>query len=190
MKLQVVFTRDELLSFASQWLPLKVLLGDAANEDRYLSLSDPQTIELVAGLGLRIACRAQIRWPVLGMSVPITARQLTVLMKPRIEQRDGQPALVFRLTIEQADLSGVPARLDATITEAVNRALAERVKPGWNFGTMLTRSIIMPVLIATTESIDLAVTHGEVAVTDEAFTFELGVRADATRRTLVMNSAK
>lgn len=182
MKFSATFTRDELVSFASGWLPLKLLLGDPHDDERFLLLSDAKAIELVPHTGLRIACRAQIRWPVLGMSVPITAKQLSVLMKPSIEQREGQPALVFRMRIEQADLSGIPARLDATITEAINRALAERAKPGWNFGSMLTRSIVMPPLLTTTDSIDLTADHGRVEVTDSAFVFELGVKAGTTRR--------
>ena len=89
---------------------------------------------------------------------------------------------MFRLTIEQADLSGVPSRFDATITEAVNRALFERVKPAWHFGHMLTRSIKMPALLATTSAIELKGHAGHVAVTEQAFTFELTLDASATRR--------
>ena len=91
MKLQAVITREELLEFAAEWLPLKLLLGDPANSERYLLLTDPNSIELVPGAGLRIDCRAQIRWPVLGLSVPITAQRLIVLFSPRIEFRDGHP---------------------------------------------------------------------------------------------------
>jgi hypothetical protein len=183
MKLQVVFTRDELVAFAGQWLPLKLLLGDASKEDRFLALSDPTTIDLVPDAGLRIACRAQIRYPVLGLTVPVTARHVSVLFSPSVALQDGLPALAFQLKIEQAELSGIPARLNATITDAVNRALSERVKPSWPFGRSLTRSIAMPALLATTQSIDLSVRSGSVHVSDEAFTFELSVHADATRRT-------
>jgi hypothetical protein len=180
MKLQVVLTRDELVSFAGQWLPLKLLLGD--KEDRFLQLTDPTTIELAEGAGLRIACRAQIRWPVLGLTVPVTARNLTVLFRPAVELQEGHPALVFRLEIEHAELSGIPARLNGTLTEGVNRALSERVKFSWPFGRTLTRSIPMPPVLATTEAIELAVQAGSVHVSEEQLTFELALRADATRR--------
>lgn len=183
MKLQVVFSHDELVAFAAQWLPLKLLLGDKG--DRFLQLSDPTTIELVPHEGLRIICRAEIRWPVLGLTVPITARNLSVLLRPSVGLQEGHPALMFRLKIEQAELSGVPTRLNGTITDAINRALSERVKPSWAFGRSLTRSIAMPALLATTQSIDLAVQSGVVHVTEEAFTFELSLRGDATRRTAV-----
>lgn len=184
MKLQAVFTREELVSFASQWLPLKVLLGDPAKEDRYLLLSEPKAIELVPGAGLRIACRAQIRWPVLGLSVPITARHLSVLVRPLIETMEGRLALVFRVRLEQADLSAVPARLDATIRDAINRALTERIKLAWQFGSMLSRSIPMPVLVTTTDSIELAVDQARAEVTADAFHFELHIQAGTTRRRL------
>lgn len=184
MKLNAVITREELLAFAAQWLPLKVLLGDPDNDERFLQLTEPSRIELVPAQGLRIACRAQIRWPVLGWSVPVTARQLTVLFKPTIEVHDDQPSLAFRLRIEQADLAAVPARFDTAIREAVNRALAERVKPAWKFGAMLSRSIPMPAVLATTQSIDLEVNHGEVEVNEQGFVFELALKAATTRRPL------
>jgi hypothetical protein len=182
MKLQAVFSRDELVAFASQWLPLKLQLGDPTKDDKFVLLSDPRAIELVPQRGLRIACRAQIRWPVLGINVPITARNLSVLLTPAIVEVEGQPALAFRPRIEQADLSGVPARLDATLTEGINRALADRARPTWRFGAMLTRSIAMPPMIATTAAIDLSVHGGDVQVTEESFSFSLVVRADAPRR--------
>lgn len=182
MKFKAEFTRDELITFASQWLPLKLLLGGASKDDRYLLLSDPLAIELVPNKGLRIACRAQIRWPVLGMTVPINARELSVILRPEISERAGEPLLSCRIEIERADLSAVPARFDRTVTEAVNRALAERVKPSWNFGRMLTRSIRMPALLATTESIELAVRYGTAVVTPDAFVFELELGAGTTRR--------
>ncbi|HEY6881138.1 MAG TPA: hypothetical protein VI299_24095 [Polyangiales bacterium] len=183
MKLQAVFSRDELIAFASQWLPLKLQLGDPKKkDDRFLLLSDPKAIELVPARGLRIACRAEIRWPVLGIHVPITARNLSVLMSPAVIEIDGQPALAFKPRIEQADLSGVPSRLDGTLTEAVNRALSERVRPTWGFGATFTRSIPMPEALSTTASIDLSVAGGEVQVSEDAFTFSLVVRAQAPRR--------
>ncbi len=181
MKLQAVFSRDELVAFTSQWLPLKLQLGDAKKDDRFLLLSDPKTIDLVPGRGLRIACRAEIRWPVMGLTVPIKARNLSVLMTPSVIDVAGQPALAFKPHIEQADLSGVPSRLDGTLTDAVNRALADRVKPTWTFGAMLTRSIPMPAMLSTA-SIDLSCAGGEVHVSEEAFTFSLVVRATAPRR--------
>jgi hypothetical protein len=182
MKLQAVFSRDELVAFTHQWLPLKLSLGDPKKDDRYLLLSDPKAIDLVPQRGLRIACRAQIRWPILGLNVPITARNLSVLMSPSVIDVEGQPALAFKPHIEQADLSGVPSRLDSTLTDAVNRALADRVKPRWSFGATFTRSIPMPALLATTAAIDLSVASGEVNVSEEAFIFSLVVRAEAPRR--------
>jgi len=190
MKLQAVFTRDELVSFASQWLPLKVLLGDPSNEDRYLLLSEPKAIELVPGAGLRLSCRAQIRWPVLGMSVPITARHMSVLVRPLIETLEGRLALVFRVRLEQADLSAVPARLDATIRDAINRALTERIKPAWKFGSMLSRSIPMPVVITTTDTIELGVDQARADVTEDGFVFELHIQAGTTRRRLTMTDPR
>ena len=182
MKFTAAFTREELVRFVSEWLPLKVLLGDFKKEDRYLSLSDPTAIELLPGKGLRLACRAQIRWPIMGLTVPITARELIVVLRPAITTPGGQPALSFGIQIERADLSAVPARLDTALTEALNRALAQRAKLQWEFGKMLTRSVPLPLMLTTTDSIDLLCDHGVVAVTEEGFTFELGVRAGTTPR--------
>ena len=182
MKFTAAFTHEELVRFISEWLPLKLLLGDLKKEDRYLLLSDPTAIELIPGQGLRVACRAQIRWPIMGLTVPITARELSVLLRPGIETPGGQPALVFGVQIERADLSAVPARLDTAITEALNRALAERAKLKWEFGRMLSRSVPLPLILTTTDSIDLLCDHGVVQVSQEGFTFELAMRASTTPR--------
>ena len=182
MKFTAAFTHEELVRFISEWLPLKLLLGDLKKEDRYLLLSDPTAIELLPGRGLRLACRAQIRWPIMGLTVPITAKELSVLLLPSIATPGGQPALVFGVQIERADLSAVPARLDTAITEALNRALAERAKLKWEFGKMLTRSVPMPLMLTTTDSIDLLCDHGLVEVTEDGFSFELAIRAGTTPR--------
>ena len=182
MKFTAALTREEIVRFVSEWLPLKVLLGDLKKEDRYLSLSDPTAIELLPGKGLRLACRAQIRWPIMGLTVPITARELIVVLRPTIAILGGHPVLGFGIQIERADLSAVPARLDTAITEALNRALAERAKLKWEFGKMLTRSVPMPLMLTSTESIDLFCDHGVVAVTEDGFTFELAMHARTTAR--------
>ncbi len=182
MKLRAVIARAELVEFAAGWLPLKVLLGEPAKGDRFLYLADPESIELVPGAGLRLVCVAQIRWPVLGVTVPITANRLVGVFSPHIEYRQGQPVLVFHLHIEEADLSGVPARFDAAVTEAVNRALSERVRPAWSFGHTLTRSIAMPSWLASTASIDLKAHAGTVEVSEEGFSFELALEASTSRR--------
>ncbi|MET0341414.1 MAG: hypothetical protein ABW252_10445 [Polyangiales bacterium] len=182
MKFTAAFTRSELVDFASEWLPLKLLLGDVSKEDRYLALSEPRAIDLLPGKGLRLVCSAEIRWPLMGLTVPIKAHSLSVLLKPSIVVELGFPRLRFGIEIEKADLVSVPARIDAAITKAVNAALGERVKVGWDFGAMLTRSIAMPRMLATTESLDLRVVSHALAVTADALTLELGVHASASRR--------
>ena len=67
----------------------------------------------------------------MGLTVPITAKELSVLLRPSIATAAGQPALVFGVQIVRAGLSAVPARLDTATPEAPNRPLAELAKLGW-----------------------------------------------------------
>lgn len=182
MKIEAMVTREELLAFATGWLPLKLLLSGPVRDERYLLLDDPSSLELVAERGLRIVCRAQVRWPVLGLTVPVTVRELSALLTPSVEESEGQLSLVFRVRIEHAEFSGLPARFEATLADALNLALSERVKLSWHFGSMLTRSIAMPLTLATTRSLELAVRHGEVEVSANAFRFEIGLWAGTDRR--------
>jgi hypothetical protein len=182
MRLHAVLPLAEVQSLLSELLPLRVLLGEGGDDERSLVLRDAREVEFVAGQGLRVACKADVRWSLLGVSVPVHLRSLSVLLSPRISERDGGAALVFQLAIEYADLAGVPALIDAHLVERVNQALNERqVELAWNFTRTLTHAFALPAMLESVRSFNLGVAASAVEVHPDALHLEVDLRAGFTR---------
>jgi hypothetical protein len=182
MHLQALVPQTEIEALVADLLPLKVLLGDE-DDDRTLSLLEPSAPEFLPGQGLRLGCRAEVRWSVLGVAVPITLRALSVVLSPRIAEREGGPALVFGLSIERADTAGLPARVDAKLVEKVNQALSARqVELAWGFGKTLSHTFALPAMLASLKSLNLTVGESSVEVLPHALRLSLELRAGVTRK--------
>jgi hypothetical protein len=181
MHLKAVLPRPDLAALLDQFLPLKVLLGAPGEEDRTLLVRDPRGLTFVPERGVSLSCSADIRWSVLGISVPIHVRELSILLTPRIAQRTG-PTLVFELSIEYADLAGVPALVDAHLVERLNQALAERqVELSWEFAKTLTHAFALPALLANLRSFNLGVGESSVEVVPEGLVLEVELTTSVTR---------
>jgi hypothetical protein len=181
MRLQAVLPRSEIDSLLNELLPLTVLLGGDENERR-LVLRDPRAVTFVPGEGMTLSCTADIRWSLLGITVPIHLRELTVMLAPRISMRAGTPALVFGLSIAHADLAGVPAVLDAHLVDRLNQALEERqVQLAWEFAKTLTHSFALPALLANVRSFNLGVGESAVEVVVDALVLSVELLASVTR---------
>lgn len=181
MRLLALVQRAEIQILLSELLPLKVLLGDDS-DDRTLVLHEASDVSFVAGQGLRVACKADIRWSVLGFAVPVHLRALSLLLSPRIAEREGGAALVFQLVIEHADLAGVPAVVDAHLVELVNQALNDRqVELAWNFTRTLTHSFALPAMLESLRHFNLGVASSSVDVRPDALQLEVDLRAGITR---------
>lgn len=178
MWLEAIFSRDDLSVLVGELLPATIRFDD----DAWIALSDPSDVRLVPEVGLRVACKAKLRWAVAGIPVPITIHSLTVVLRPAIVPGAVSEALSFDLRIEHADLAGVPDFVDVKITERVNRAIAERgVRATWDFGETLGRTIPMPERLEPIDALDLSVAWGKVRVTDEAMGLVLSFRARVVR---------
>src|SRR5688500_13412271 len=128
MPLQVVLEKDAVVGALHELLPLRIhldppLKGRPNPSGRYIHLGTPSLIELVEGIGVRVACDARIRWVVAGLAVPIKLNRVQLVLRPKV-RRDpsaGNPlCLAFELRIEEADLSGVPGFLEDQLLELVN----------------------------------------------------------------------
>ena len=181
MRLLAHVPRAEVQTLLSELLPLKVLLGDE-EDDRTLLLRDAQEVGFVPGYGLRASGKADVRWSVLGFTVPVHLRSLSLLLVPRIAEREGGAALVFQLSIEHADLAGVPAVVDAHLVDRVNQALNERqVELAWNFTRTLSHTFELPPLLESVRTFNLGVAGSAVVVRADALEFEVDLRAGFTR---------
>jgi hypothetical protein len=177
MWLEAIISREDFAALATELFPLSVHLG-ASDSEHYLLLSAATAVSLVEGRGLRFTCNAQIRWPVLGMDVPINVEALTVLVEPSVPE--GSESLVLGVQLEHANVSWLPALVDAKIVQAVNDALKLKSRElCWNFTKTLSHEFPLPELLQPLRALDLSVGWGKVRVTAEALVLVVSFRAAA-----------
>jgi hypothetical protein len=173
MWVEAVLLAEDLDRLVTQLTPMTIAVGAS-----HLVLSEPGPCVLVPDIGLRVVCKAKVNWPVLGVDVPITARALTLLLRPRIAKREGGDVLVVTLEIEDADLAGVPGFFEERITELVNKELIKKeVELTWGFAEALTHSFSLPEALAPLDSLDLAVMGGRVRIMSDGL--GLAVKLDS-----------
>jgi hypothetical protein len=131
---------------------------------------------------LRVACKAEIRWPVLGITVPITIDKVTLLITPVITEKDGRPALAFRLQIEHVDVGMLVKLMDSSLTALVNKELETHAELVWGFAKTLSVSAKLPEVMKDLASLDLEVAWGKVKITAEALVFVVSFRTAVRRR--------
>lgn len=177
MWVEAIISQEDVAALAAELFPLSVHLG-AADSEHYLLLSAATAVSLVEGRGLRFTCNAQIRWPVLGMDVPINVEALTVLLEPSVSE--GSESLVLGVQLEHANVSWLPALVDTKIVEAVNDVLKVKSRElSWNFTKTLSHEFPLPELLQPLRALDLNVAWGKVRVTAEALVLVVSFRAAA-----------
>lgn len=179
MWLEAILTRDDLEKAIRDFVPFKIRLGD----DGELAIDEPSEVALVVDLGLRVACKAQIRWPVLGIAVPITLDKVTLLVTPVITERDGRDALAFRIQIEHVDVGMLAGLMDRSVTAMINKELATHDELSWRFAQTLSVTAKLPPVLKDLASLDLAVAWGKVKITAEALVFVVSFHTAVHRRT-------
>jgi hypothetical protein len=178
MWLEAILSRDDLRRALDQFAPVNVKLGDGRGT---LFLDTPTEVELVPDQGLRVVCRAKVHWPVLGIHVPATLKEVIVLVRPVVERHAGIDMLVFKLHIEHADFALVPTTVDRRLTESLNAELEKHVELSWKFSDTLSRLIELPPLFEPSETLALGTRGGVVKTTSESVGLAIVMRADLHR---------
>lgn len=143
MHLTAHLTVADLARALAQLTPLKVSL-DATNDHRFVALSRPEKVELSAA-GLRIVSDVQLQWDLIGLRVPVSMKQVSVLLTPTVVQQDAQLVLLLGVKIEDADLSSIPSFVESMLIDRVNDALARRdASIVWPFMETLDFTLKLP----------------------------------------------
>src|SRR6185295_17004256 len=100
MWIEAILSHDDLATLVAQVLLLDLRLGDA-DDDPELRLSDLTKVELIENQGLRVECRAAIRWSVLGIDVPITVDSMALKLIPSVVKRSGRDALALKVQLAE-----------------------------------------------------------------------------------------
>jgi hypothetical protein len=96
MWIEAIVSTEDLRRALSELAPLKIQLADGQGE---LALESPSEVSLVPDHGARIVCVAHLRWPVLGVDVPLKMKSLIIMLRPVIETNARGDALVFKVEI-------------------------------------------------------------------------------------------
>jgi hypothetical protein len=180
MWVEAVLLSEDLDRLLAQLAPMTVAVGTS-----HLVLSDPAPCGLVPDVGLRIVCKAKVHWPVLGIDVPVTARSLTVLLRPAIARRGEREVLVVTLEVESAELAGVAGLFEQRITDLVNEELVKKeVELTWGFAEALTHSFRLPGELAPLDSLDLTVLSGRVRILSDGVGLAVKLDSGVKRRVI------
>lgn len=183
MRAEATLSQEEAAELIRKFVPFELELGDTGKSERFVAIDEVSDIKLVADAGVRVTCRAHLRWPVLGLHVPVHVKTLAVLLRPSIGMRNGRREFVFGLTIERADIAWSPTIVDESLTERVNRELAEHhVELTWDFARTLSHVFRLPAAMRTAETFDLDVVGGEILVTEQSLVMAVDFRASIGRR--------
>ena len=177
MEISATLDSQTVVQLLNELTPVTVhVSGDGAKGERWVRVERPEQVEFVAGEGLRIRTAAKLQWTVAGIHIPFGIRSLQIMLRPLIAHVGDEGRLVFRATIESADLKLVPSVIDAGIVAKVNELLeAQGDMLAWNFGDMLTRSFAMPETMEPIEALHLRATNGAVEVRADGLRFALKI---------------
>lgn len=179
---EIIFSRDDLARALGQAFPLAIQLGET-DVQHSLALSELGEVSLVPDVGLRVVCKAELQWPVLGIHVPIVLRELKVILHPDIGKGPDGDILVFRVSIEHADFSALPTFVDNGITSAINAKLASKdAELSWNFSKTLTFNVPLPAMLESLSSFAAKPAWGKVRISEEAVVYAASFHSALVRR--------
>ncbi|HEY8041132.1 MAG TPA: hypothetical protein VIF15_15100, partial [Polyangiaceae bacterium] len=183
MRIEAILTKQDVAELLQRFVPLEIELGQVGSGERVLTVDELAGVTLVPETGVRVQCSGHLRWPVLGVSVSTHVRGVAIVIKPSVQLRDGHEALVFRLAIEEADIAWLPASIDRTIAEKVNRDLTDNdIELAWNFPRTLSHVFALPEALRSAAALGLEVVAGRVRVTDSSLGLSVAFRAWVDRR--------
>jgi hypothetical protein len=164
MHLEAHLTTTDFAHVFAQLTPLRLSL-DANSDKRFLALSPPAHVGLVANRGLRIVTDLQLQWDVIGLRVPVSMKRVSVLLSPSVADVDGQAVLLFGVRIEDADLSAIPSFVESMLLERVNHELAKReTSICWRFMETLDFAFRLPEQVSPRYRVRLFAASGAVRV--------------------------
>ncbi len=179
---EFIVPRDDLEQLLRHAVPLTIY-PEGVGAAQSLEITELLEVKLVVDVGLRLVCKACIRWPVLGITVPLALNSLSLLLLPTVRPGAAGDELAFRFSIDHADFSALPAILDTRVTEAINAKLAEKgMELSWDFSAALSTVAPLPALLDPLASFAIRPAWGKVRITDEAIVYAVSFRSAILRR--------
>jgi len=183
MWVEAILSKDDVTAVIIDLCPLTIHLGQDPSDEHYIRLSNPRDVSIVEDRGLRFTCNAEIRWPVLGIDVPIGVESITMTLSPTVAPDAGEHVLAFRPQIENIDLSWIPEMFDQRIADKINHELEKKhVELSWRFAETLSHRFGLPSFLLPIAALDVEVAWGKVRVTSEAMVMAVSFHTRVVRR--------
>jgi hypothetical protein len=183
MWLQAAFSREDVVLLAEQLFPIHLAVEDGDKDGRHVYLARPRILEMVVDKGLRVQMRARVRWPVLGIDVPIDVPNVTALFTVQMAQLDGEAVFSLVPEIEALDVTHIPDFVAHGLMGSINAAIAkDHAALTWRFTRTLDFRIPIPEADARARRLHLAAKWGDVRVTADGVTVVATLTAEVTPR--------
>jgi hypothetical protein len=177
MWVEAIFAKDDLEKVVMEFCPLRIAL----RQDGNVLISGPRDIELVPDAGLRMSVTVEVHWPLFGVYVPISARKVTLELRPEIKKNVEGDQLTFKFRLDGLDISIFPALVDRGIVAFINDELeAKHVELSWGFTQTLSHVFDLPPALQSARAIDLRAAWGEVRITNRALVLAVSFHAAVT----------
>jgi hypothetical protein len=182
MWVEAILSTDDVTAVITDLCPLTIHLGQDPADEQYIRLSNPKDVSIVEDRGLRFTCNAEIRWPVLGIDVPIGVESITMTLSPAVAPDLGEHVLAFRPELENIDLSWIPEMFDQRILDKINHELEKKhVELSWHFAETLSHRFGLPSFLLPIAALDVEVAWGKVRVTSEAMVMAVSFHTRVVR---------
>jgi hypothetical protein len=174
MWVEAIIARSDLDRCLHDFCPMRMVLRDGGS----LVISEPRDVELHPGVGLRVSVTVELHWPILGIPIPVSARSVTLEVKPEVVRTDTADLLVFRFRFLDIDLAIFPSFADHSLVNLLNEELAAKhVELSWNFTRTLSHDFELPAALTSARALGLRATWGAVRVTTEALVLAVSFHA-------------
>jgi hypothetical protein len=138
---------------------------DGGGGERWMRVEPPESVALVAGMGLRIKTSAQLQWTVAGVKIPVTIRTVTIALGLELADTKAGIRLCALPKIEDADLKNVPEMIDDKLVDLVNARLAAKAgEIGWTFGDTLALRLKLPSALENVNAFQMDVSDATLEI--------------------------
>lgn len=178
-------TEENVRRLLGEFFPATIDLDPLGSDPqrRFIRVARPTHLDFVEGHGVRVRAGADLQWSAIGFAVPVTIHELELLLVPAVTQDERGPKLVFRPTLEHADLALVPSFADAAITRRINAALAaEGDLLAWHFGESLGLTVPLPANLSPVDAMHLSAGEVTIRVQDRVIVTTLDLELSFSRR--------
>ena len=186
MKLQITaeLTEQSLTELLADLLPATINLDPLGVDStrRWIRIEEPNHVDFVPDVGLRVRTSAALQWTAVGLAVPVTLQDVQLLLRPLVVTDERGPKLVLEPSIENADFRFMPNFVDEAISGRINAALAAQGQMiGWHFGESLTHQVPLPANFSPVNTFNLGAGDFTVSVTEHGIVLKLDVTMGFSR---------